>query len=183
MLSRKRIEIVIAVLILIGLLILLWFVLRKPKTPEAPVIVPEQQITQTVPEVNPASVPAPGVVSASTVARTFIERFGSYSSETNFANVDDIMALATPGYQEELRGIVAGYRRQFANQTQYTGVSTYVISVKTSNESDSTASFLITTQREEAVGTPGNTTVRYQDADISLIKSGDNWLIDDLRWQ
>lgn len=172
-----------AVVILIALLVLLWFMFKQPRVPEAPTSVPEQQATQTVPEVNPASVPAPGVVSASTVARTFIERFGSYSSESDFANVDDIMALATARYQEELRGIVAGYRRQFSQQTNYSGVSTYVITLKTTDESVAATSFLVTTQREEAVGNPGNTTVRYQDVDIDLVKVGDNWLIDDLRWQ
>ncbi len=163
-------------------LILLIFVLKKPKTNDADTSEPEQ-VVETMPEVNPADIPAPGVVSASTVARIFVERFGSYSSETDFANVDDVMKLATPTYQDELETLVAGYRRQFDEDAGYTGISTQVITIKTVSESDTEATFLVTTQREEAVGNPGNSTLRYQDAEVTVVKSGDDWLINALTWK
>lgn len=181
MLSRRKIEVIVAIVILIILVLLLIFFLRKPK--EEVIQTPEpEQVTQELPAVRPEDIPTPGVVSASTVARIFIERFGSYSSESDFANVEDVMALATPTYQEELEATVDGYRRQADENAGYTGVSTVVISVKTTSESEAATTFLITTQREEAVGTPGNTTLRYQDAEVSLVKSGDDWLINDLVW-
>lgn len=182
MLSRRKLEVIAAVLILILLIVLLFFIFRKaPVTEEVPAntSVP----TQVTPEVNPALVPTPGVVSAGTIARTFVERFGSYSSETDFANVDDVMKLATISYQAELEALVASYRRQFDAEAGYTGVSTQVITLKTVSETDAATTFLVTTQREEAVGTPGNTTLRYQDAQVELVKSGDNWLINDLTWK
>jgi hypothetical protein len=175
-------EVIAAVVILILLLILLLFIFRKPKVLVEDVQEPEQ-VVQVMPEVNPADIPAPGVVSASTVARIFVERYGSYSSETDFANVDDVMALATPTYQTELEASVDGYRRQFDEDDGYTGISTIVIGMKTTSESEVATSFLVTTQREESVGSPGNTTLRYQDAEVGLVKSGDDWLINDLTWK
>lgn len=180
--TKKKLEIVGAVVILILLLLLLWFVLRKPKT-EVPINNEPEQVVDSLPEVNPADVPAPGVVSASTIGRIFVERFGSYSSESNFENVDDVMSLATPSYQAELETLVASYRRQVDEADGYTGISTVVIGVTVISESETDASFLIMTQREEAVGNPGNTTLRYQNAEVSLVKSGDDWLIDDLAWK
>lgn len=179
--SRRKIEIVVAIVILILLLILLFFVYRKPK-PATPSPEPTPN-AQVVPPVNPVDVPTAGVVSASTVARTFIERFGSYSSESNFANVEDVMRLATPTYQQTLDAIVADYRRQLAAVDGYSGISTVVITIKTVSESETATEFLITTQREEAVGNPGNTTLRYQDAEVSLVKSGDTWLVNALTWK
>jgi hypothetical protein len=182
MMSRRKIEVIAAVVILILLLILLFIILKKPKS-EVDTTPEPEQVVETMPEVNPADIPAPGVVSASTVARIFIERFGSYSSETDFANVDDVMKLATPSYQDELEILVEGYRRQFDENSAYAGISTQVITIKTVSESDTEATFLITTQREESLGNPGNTTLRYQDAEVTVVKSGDDWLINALTWK
>ncbi|MDQ5952318.1 MAG: hypothetical protein QG626_445 [Patescibacteria group bacterium] len=180
--SRKKIEVIVAVVVLVLLAILLYLATRQPAAEPQVSDLPQAQST-SLPPVDPKTVPAPGVVSAGTVARTFIERFGSYSSETDFANVDDVMKLATPTYQSELDTLVNGYRRQFDAEAGYTGVSTQVISMKTVTETDAATTFLVTTQREEAVGTPGNTTLRYQDAEVNLIKSGDSWLVNDLTWK
>ncbi len=181
MLTRRKLEVIAAVLILLLLLVVLWLALYKPK-PE-PVTAEPEVVVEVVPVVDPAQVPAPGVVSAGTVARIFVERFGSYSSETDFANVDDVMILATPAYQAELAALVASYRRQFDADDGYTGISTSVITLKNLTESETAANFLVTTQREEAVGNPGNATLRYQDAEVSLVKVGDDWLINDLTWK
>jgi hypothetical protein len=93
------------------------------------------------------------------------------------------MSLATPSYQTELDSLVAGYRRQFDEDAGYTGISTIVIGMKSLSESDTATTFLVTTQREESVGTPGDTTLRYQDVEVSLVKSGDEWLVNDLIWK
>ena len=165
-------------------LALLWLLLKPKAEPgtDTPVTEPEP-VAQQLPEVNPADIPAPGVVSASTIARTFIERFGSYSSQSDFANVDDIRVLATASFQAELDQQVAELRSVTDAEGGYTGVSTTVISMKTVSETETETTFLITTQREESVGTPGNTSVRYQDVEVSLVKSGDSWLISDVTWQ
>lgn len=183
MLTRRKIESIVAVVILVVLLVLLWLlVFRKSKT-QVDVNPEPTPVVQIVPEVNPADVPAPAVVSASTVTRIFIERFGSYSSESDFANVDDIMSLATPAYQAELEALLVTYRRQYDPEAGYNGISTRVITLKPTLESEAEATFLVTTQREEAVGNPGNTNLRYQDADVSLVKAGEDWLVNDLTWK
>ncbi len=178
--TPRQLEITAAVVILILLLLLLFIIFRQPEGSEDTPM--PEVVVDTLPKLDPADVPAPGVVSASTVARIFVERFGSYSSETDFANVDDVKALATPSYQAELESLVNGYRRQFDDTAGYSGVSTRVISLKIVSESETASTFKLTTQREEAVGTPGNTTLRYQDVEVSLVKTGDDWLINDLTW-
>lgn len=182
MLSRRQVEVITAVLVLIALVVVLFLIFRKPQQTVETTTETETQ-TQAMPEVQPEDVLAVSTVSAGTVTRTFIERFGSYSSESNFANVDDILSLATPEYRTELEALVAGYRRNFDATAGYSGVSTVVITLKATAETETTATFAVTTQREEAVGNPGNTTLRYQDAEVSLVKAGDNWLVNDLVWK
>jgi hypothetical protein len=180
--SRRKIEIIIAVVILILLCILLAIFLRQPKV-ESPDVDTTPAAVAPLPEVNPEDIPAPEMVSAATFARIFVERFGSYSSESDFANVDDILALATPRFQAELESLVEGYRRQLADQDGYTGISTLFIGAKTVSETETSATLLVTTQREESVGSPGNTSLRYQDVEVALVRNGESWLIDDVTWQ
>lgn len=183
MLTRKKLEIAGAIIILAALLLLLLWLLNKSRTESPEVLVDEQPIVQELPAINPADLPTQAAVSASTVARIFVERFGSYSSESNFANVDDVMSLASTGYQSTLKSLVAQYRQDLAANSGYTGVSTRVINAVLVSEAESAATFLIKTQREEAVGTPGNATLRYQDVEVDLIKVGEDWLINDLNWK
>jgi hypothetical protein len=184
MLSKKRLEGIVALAIIIMLVLLIWWLLRPRPTSTnlpSPDTQTEQEV-QAVPEVSPLSIPTQQAVTAGTIARIFVERFGSYSSQSDFANVDDVKVLATPRFQSVLERQKTSLG-QADKALGYTGVSTKVISIKTLTESEAEASFSITTQREDSVGSPGNTSIRYQDVEISLVKTGDDWLVDNLVWQ
>lgn len=181
--TRRKVEIIAAV-ILLGLLIVfvLWLLLRTSPESEQPT--EEQTIaTAELPPVNPADVPQQSTVAATTISRTFIERFGSYSSQSDFANIDDVMSLATDRFRTELEGLVRQYRAATSADDEYTGVSTYVIATRTVAETEEAMTLAVTTQRRESVGNPGNSTMRYQDVEIALVKNGDSWLVDGLTWK
>jgi hypothetical protein len=55
--------------------------------------------------------------------------------------------------------------------------------VEKTASTDSTAELAIQTQREEEIGTPGNTRVRYQKITLSMQKEGDNWLVAKYAWE
>ncbi len=181
--TRRKVEIIAAFVLLILLVVfLIWLFLRQPREVEQPT--EEQTIaTDELPPVNPADIPQQSTVAAITVSRTFIERFGSYSSQSDFANIDDVLSLATERFQTELQGLVTQYRAATSSDDEYTGVSTYVISTKTVSETAQGMMLAVTTQRRESVGTPGNSTLRYQDVEIVLVKNGDSWLVDGLTWK
>ncbi len=181
--NRRAIEIIVASVVLLGLVLLVLFLLTRGDKPPAPAPTPEPQVTSGMPEVNPEDVPPPAVVSAQTVARVFVERFGSYSSESDFANVEDVIALATPSFAIELENVLAAERRASVTGGAYYGISTFVISSKVQSESETATTLFITTQRRESVGSPGNTTTRYQDIEVSLEKVDENWLIADYTWK
>jgi predicted lipid-binding transport protein (Tim44 family) len=119
--------------------------------------------------------------SPSTVARTFVERLGSYSTEADAENIEDILPMATSSFQNELEALVREARA--TSDGAYYGVSTIVVTAPKTVSSTATQVVLsMTTQREETIDTPGNTTVSYQSITITLVKSGTTWLVNDYSW-
>ncbi len=120
--------------------------------------------------------------SANTVARAFVERLGSYSSEADAQNVDDILSMATPAFQQQLLALAREARATAGGE--YYGVSTVVITAPiVVNASATETTLSMTTQREETRDTPGNTTVIYQSITLTLVKSGTTWLVSNYAWK
>lgn len=179
--NRQKIEIAIAVAVLLGLVLLLFFLLRKPAEPVVDdITVPVADTTPDVPQVDSEDIPTNNVVSAQTVARNFVERFGSFSSDSDYLNVDDVLSLATRQLQARLQRL-ANDAREGASESYY-GISTKAIIFTVEEESDAAMALRITTQREESIDSPANTSVRTQDIRLALVKDGDDWLIDDFTW-
>ncbi|MCR4312235.1 MAG: hypothetical protein NUV56_03045 [Candidatus Uhrbacteria bacterium] len=186
--TRKKIEIIAAAIVLVVFIVALVLFLRKPAE-EIAVGEDEADIQlETSPdraaradEVEPADIPKDSTVSANTIARTFVERFGSFSSESDYANIEDISSLATDAFQVELNDIIEQARRNADGA--YYGISSIVITTKVVNETDTTMTLQMTAQREEAIDDPSNVNIRYQDIIVDLVKEGDDWLIDGFTWQ
>lgn len=187
--ERKRLrEIIIALAILLALIIVAWWMLRPQQAPVQTVT----QTTQALPKttetttttVDPADIPKVQEVSAGTVARTFVERIGSYSSESDYQNVDDVLGLVTEGLKATLERDAAKARSQAPKEDSgYYGISTSYVGAKTQEESDTQITLLVQTQREESFGTPGNSSVRYQQVELVLVKNGDTWKVDSYTWK
>lgn len=123
-----------------------------------------------------------GETSAVTVARTFVERLGSYSSEADAANIEDIMPMATASFQKKLESLVKEIRSSTSDA--YYSVSTLVVTAPKTVSATATDTVLsMTTQRVESKGDPGNTTKKYQSITITLVKSGTTWLVDGYTWK
>lgn len=177
--NKKKIEIIAAVLVIIALIVVLFLVLR-PASQDGPSDQPDEQVIdrviERVSEVDSRTKESPPDV----IARTFVERFGSYSTDIDYKNVEDVMTLATAGLTGQLGDLLSDARN--APETGYYGVSTHVISVDTVDETDTTATLEMTTQRQETIDNPSNTSVRYQDIVIELTKSGNRWLVSNFTW-
>lgn len=187
--TKIEIALAIAVLILFVALLLFWkqkavTTVTTTKTPAA-ITTSDSKPTSTTPTTDTTTTPAPVVVketSAITVARTFVERFGSYSSESEAANIDDILPMATASFQKELEAL-AREARASADGSYY-GVSTLVVTSPSTVSASATQTVLsMTTQREESVGGPSNTTKKYQSITVTLVKSGTTWLVDGYTWK
>jgi len=181
----KKTEIGLAVgIIALLIIVVIAFMLRQTAgTVIAPVAVREglrPSPADTASPNAPASAPAP-VANPQTAAMIFVERFASYSSESNFANVTDVLPLVTSSLATSIQAVAAEQRAKGVDQAYY-GISTKVISQNVKEQTDAAATILVSTQRQEAIGGPTNTTVRYQDITVSLVKEGDAWKVNDFVW-
>ncbi len=130
---------------------------------------------------DPSVVFGAPVATPEPVARTFVERYGSFSSEAGYENIDDILALATADFRAELERIASEARAEGGGE--YYGISTRVISVSTLEETAEAATLEVQTQRTETIGAPTNTTTRYQKIRLNLVKVDGAWLISKFQWE
>lgn len=178
---RKKLEITGAVLLLILLLVFLWWLLTKEAV--SPSQLPPTTAEQTQPQPAVSITPVPphvAITTAPTIARSFVERLGSFSSESGYTNIDDVMVLASTSLQSELRNLKAQALK--SQSDAYYGVSTRVISLATESETETTAAITITTSRIESIGDPRSKEVRNQEISLNLVKEGNTWLVEDYSW-
>ncbi|PIX62050.1 hypothetical protein CO057_00135 [Candidatus Uhrbacteria bacterium CG_4_9_14_0_2_um_filter_41_50] len=177
---RHKIEIGAAIFIILALVLLILWLLRAPAQNTvidngSADITEETDLT----DVTTNDVPQPA--DPDTVSRVFVERLGSFSNQGDFENLEVIKDISTQSLKNKLDAIIADALRE--KEGAYYGVSTYVISIKELTSSDTEASYNITTQRQEAIGSPGNATVKYQDIVVYLTNISEEWLVNDFTWK
>lgn len=110
------------------------------------------------------------------LAKIFVERYNSYSTDNNFQNIIDVKELVTPELWQTLSAKIG--KNPAAGP--FVGVTTKVFTseIKTWDASSAAVS-LSTAIGEEKNGVISN---RQQTITIDLIKSGDNWLVAKFEW-
>ena len=182
--QRRNIVVTAVIVVLVLLLILLFFLLREPRVPEAPVdpaSIPSAEVVDNT-TTQPATLPVtPAAASAQTVARNFAERFGTYSTDVAFTNIDEVQELSTPEYHNALKGQVYA----LPDGTAYQGRTTRAISTEQTGGDESLGfmTFTVTVQHELTSADRANPTVEYQTATVSVEQRGDVWLVSNFAWQ
>ncbi len=170
------------IILLVGLLLILLLLRRPERAPVAPEVqqsLPAQEIRETAPS---AVVPVtPAVASAKTVAGTFVERFGTYSSDVAFINVEEVQTLSTPEYYATLAAMVT----PVPEGTEYRGRTTRVLSVEQTggSEAEGRITFLVSVQHEVAAGNRANAIIDYQAANVTVEKRREAWLVSAFAWE
>lgn len=194
-----------ALLIGIGLvlIVILFFVFRGkdggPETSESTDVPAEQQPSELIPLgtitdpalLLPATVPPPAPPAETAVrqvARTYAERLGSFSSEGDFVNIEDLYPLMTASYRADRQAYVSAQRTlafAAAEAPAAVATTTLVLRVDTTladGEQSQRATVAVETQRVTTrVGAPPSTVV--QTMDIVLEKVGDQWLVASALWR
>lgn len=181
--SRRRKLFILGALLLAVLLLVLWWLMRATgASPTAqPVVVPGGQLIQPGSPASQTPQVEERVLSsgAETVAKVFVERYGSFSTEAAFGNLRDVAALATPAYAAQLEAQAdAG-----VPGSEFYGVTTRVIALTTQELGETSAAFSVSTQRQEAKGSAQNVSVKYQAIRVTLEKVGETWLISGAAWE
>lgn len=191
MTRRKRFSIITLVLVALLLLLvwLLWTLIPAgvEKVEEAQEVVRVEEVEEVIPtrptisEQELEEERETRTISADVVAlsKSFVTRYGSYSNEANFANLEDVLPLASASFAVQLQNMIdTGVAPE-----EYYGVSTSIVTVKVDEKGDTTSQVTVTTQREEAVGSPQNTSVKYQDIILTFVTEEESWKVDSATWQ
>jgi len=189
MTRRKKITYTILAILIILLIVLLWWRLLRQEEPVsvstdveresltqpngrgddvaiAPVIDEEQIIAQT---------------DIQSLSRTFVERYGSFSTESEFANLVDVMPLMSERFALTTQSLINSTEQD----EEYYGVTTKVITIDVDemDEESGVATATISTQREEAQSAVNNISVRYQTIVLTFVMEKGVWKVDSASWQ
>jgi len=184
----RRTKLLILLGIILLLILLLFLLFWRPAKKETPTPTPtpdvELPVAPEVPE-EPTAVEVEqeervGTTSIRTLAETFAERYGSYSTEANFANLTDVLVLMSPSLAADTEAFIDSA----ATPTDAYGVTTRVVSTKilSQDEEAGVASVEVSTQREEARGGSTDTTIKYQTLSLELVKIDGSWFVDSAVW-
>jgi len=119
------------------------------------------------------------------VASSFVERFGSYSNQSNYKNFDELDVFMTASmqnwitrYKEELKAQNPDINTYYALETK--AISTQINSL---DEKAGKGEILVKTQRQEFNNTINNPRIFYQNILLNLVKVDQQWKINGAYWQ
>ncbi len=191
MMTRKTRLTLVGLLILLLLLLLLWvWFLLKPKGEPVvektePSVEQQEEIADNGPspqqqQLEQEQETRQQAASATTVAKSFTERYGSYSNEAKFQNLFDLLPLMTDAFAEQTKTTV---ENATLPETYY-GVTTRVLTVvvESMDEESGEATMKMQTQREISEGSTQNTKIEYQEIRLTLNKEAGVWKVDSADW-
>ena len=191
---RARIFIIISIVVFLILGISIFLIVRnKNKNAEPGTGAPQGNTGENINGQNsdgttvgaqaPAGLPAKTATpleaeknGATQLAKVFVERFGTYSTDNDFQNIKEVQSLATPALWSKISQLI-GVKN---SDSSFIGVTTKVISLELTDWSDTAATVKLKTMRTEEKN--GTVSVRYQNATVDMVKIGGVWLVDKLVW-
>ena len=154
--------------------------------------VPLAEFNQTTPEVLADVLPSNGSVGveeetddAVFISSSFVERFGSYSNQSNYKNFDELDYFMTDSMKNWIPRYKSQLREDNPDINTYYALVTNTIStnINSLDEGAGTAEVLVKTQRQEFNGSVNNPNVYNQDIRLDLLKVNDEWKVNGAYWQ
>ena len=114
------------------------------------------------------------------LARSFTERFGTYSNQNDFDNINNLRVYMTDKMEKAADKIIADSE---GNQTSYYGITTRVLATDISKEEEKRVEVTLTTQRQESSDEKPEPNIFQQDVELVLVLEGNGWLVDSVNWK
>lgn len=113
-------------------------------------------------------------------AKTFAERYGSYSTDASYQNLESVFPLVTSGYRNSLQQTITKGRT--TSSTGFLGVTTRAMSAKVIGTMSLTAPTIVEVLTQRTT-TATSTAVSYETLSVSLTHSADKWLVASAQWK
>lgn len=179
--NKRWIALAVFLIVLVVAILLALFVRPGAKTPTPAPSVATAPSAPAAPPAVPAVPPVPPTAtSVQMVSKLFAERYGSYSTEADFANLTDTLPLMTDAFAAKTRAVIQSSKIP----TAFYGVTTRAVTLSVSalDASAGTARVAVSTQRVETVGNAAPVT-KYQTLNLTLLKVGADWKVDSATWK
>lgn len=150
--------------------------------------VPVSPLTPTVPSGSASSgTSAPAVrqpIDVTAFARSFVERFGSFSNQSNFENIRELQSLMTPVMQVWAERSIAEAEKKVVPGAPYYGMTTRAVTAQmvALDEGKGDARVLVKTQRRE-VKDRETPRIFSQDILLTLRKVEGEWKVEAAEWK
>lgn len=109
------------------------------------------------------------------LAKVFVERYGTYSSDNNFLNLKEVKDLVTPGLWSSIKPTDSKRTGEFV------GVTTEAFYAEIVKKSATDATINVQTIRNQTKNNKLSTL--QQVAVVRMLKQGDAWLVDKVVWE
>lgn len=125
-----------------------------------------------------------GEAAARELAIVFAERFGSFSNQTDYENIENLKGFMTSRMQEWADGYVAQGRATTDASAPYYGITTSAVAAEKVSFDDSagTAEYLVSAKRHEVNSANSTDTTFDQQLRVRLAFSDDAWKVDEAVW-
>jgi len=190
--SQKIILITVVVVIILAILIILFWPRLKDQfvgASQTGPIYSSSDASVTAPSGvagGGAVTVAPTVSAATTVeamARSFAERFGSYSNQGNFENLTDLYPFMTDKMRSWADDFIVKNKTQAVTGTEYLGVTTKALSTKIVEQEKNKIIITVSSSRRESTATKINNKIYMQDLQLVFVRDNDLWKVNEAQWQ
>ena len=146
--------------------------------PEVVDVTPIEPVVEGMPETDPSTVSLDTQLRR--IAKNFAERYGSFSNQNDYENLENLETFMTKKMIEETSEFVTKQRRLIPDNAEYYGITTQVLTVDTESFDEEGGSMvvLLTTRRAESDIAAGTNEAFEQNARVTFKKEGDRWLVD-----
>jgi hypothetical protein len=178
--KKKKIILVIIILVIIGLLLVFWRsrnskpVIDENANQPLQIDIPSANNEYKAPEV-PAQTKTE--FSITNLAKNYAARFGSWSTDNPGRNLEELRPLSTAKMKNYLEKMQINYKAG-----SFSGISTTSLSAEILFLDDTQTTVLVKTQRVETKSDLSTKTY-YQEIEVSLVKAGEEWLVDSVSWK
>ncbi len=110
-------------------------------------------------------------------AGSFVERYASYSNQTDYENLTDLIPFMSVSLKNWANNFVAEKRKNVGENQPYYGITTKTLKKELLSYTDDLVKIKVSTQRSEMVGADFNAKVFYEDFIVELIKEAGVWKV------
>lgn len=198
---RTRLFIIISLVVLLILGVSIFLVVRFGKKATTPVENSQNTLTTSDPSNSSTNYPDTQVVNtpiatpptnfspeeiekntAKQLAKVFIERYGTYSTDNGSENIKEVKSLVVPEFWQTLS---ARIQEGVVNENQapsgnFSSMSTQVFNLVLKDwlsNSAVVAMQLVRTEEKDGVRT-----VKHQNVEINMVKQNGQWLVQNFKW-